>query len=214
MLVGDPTARASRNMKMQTCFRCYNAPNYGGDNAAPCADAKLDTEGFPTTTCPGGIRSNVLYPTCWDGVNLDSPDHKSHVAYPKGGPASFSGTTIGGGDCPSTHPVKIPQLMLEIVWDTRNFNNKADWPADGSQPFVLSTGDPTGFGQHGDYVFGWKDQSLQKAMDEAKGCMGSLCTSLKTQQPDAGNACAVKAVVKEEQDGWMKSLPGMEGMPM
>jgi hypothetical protein len=104
--------------------------------------------------------------------------------------------------------------MLEIVWDTRNFNNKADWPADGSQPFVLSTGDPTGFGQHGDYVFGWKDQSLQKAMDEAKGCMGSLCTSLKTQQPDAGNACAVKAVVKEEQDGWMKSLPGMEGMPM
>jgi hypothetical protein len=214
MLVGDPTARASRNMKMQTCFRCYNAPNYGGDNAAPCADAKLDTEGFPTTTCPGGIRSNVLYPTCWDGVNLDSPDHKSHVAYPKGGAASFSGTTIGGGDCPSTHPVKIPQLMLEIVWDTRNFNNKADWPADGSQPFVLSTGDPTGFGQHGDYVFGWKDQSLQKAMDEAKGCMGSLCTSLKTQQPDAGNACAVKAVVKEEQDGWMKSLPGMEGMPM
>jgi hypothetical protein len=214
MLTGDPTARKSRNMKMQTCFRCYNAPNYGGDNAAPCADAKLDTEGFPTTTCPGGIRSNVLYPTCWDGVNLDSPDHKSHVAYPKNGAASFSGTTIGGGDCPSTHPVKIPQLMLEIVWDTRNFNNKADWPADGSQPFVLSHGDATGFGQHGDYVFGWKDTSLQKAMDEAKGCMGSLCTSLKTQEPTAGNACSVKPVVKEEQDGWMKNLPGMDGMSL
>jgi hypothetical protein len=46
-------------------------------------------------------------------VNLDSPDHKSHVAYPKAGPASFSGTSVGG-DCPSTHPVKIPQLMLEV----------------------------------------------------------------------------------------------------
>ncbi|KAH7077471.1 hypothetical protein BKA63DRAFT_266317 [Paraphoma chrysanthemicola] len=213
MLVGDPTNRVSKNLKMQTCFRCYNANNFGGDNAAPCADAKLDTEGFPKTACPGGIRSNILYPTCWDGVNLDSPDHKSHVAYPSNGPASFSGTGTGGA-CPSTHPVKIPQLMLEIVWDTRNFNNKAEWPADGSQPFVLSTGDPTGYGQHGDYVFGWKDQSLQKAMDEAKGCMGASCGGLKTQQPDAGNACQVKARVKEDADGWMKELPGMEGMPM
>jgi hypothetical protein len=51
--------------------------------------------------------------SCWDGVNLDSPDHKSHVAYPKQGAASFSGTSVGG-DCPSTHPVKIPQVMLEV----------------------------------------------------------------------------------------------------
>jgi hypothetical protein len=44
--------------------------------------------------------------------------------------------------------------MYEVVWDTTGFNNKADWPADGSQPFVLSQGDPTGLGQHADYVFG------------------------------------------------------------
>jgi hypothetical protein len=50
---------------------------------------------------------------CWDGVNLDSPDHKSHVAYPTAGPATFSGSSTGGA-CPSTHPVKIPQLMLEV----------------------------------------------------------------------------------------------------
>lgn len=50
---------------------------------------------------------------CWDGKNLDSPDHKSHVAYPTNGPALFSGTGTGG-NCPSTHPVKIPQLMLEV----------------------------------------------------------------------------------------------------
>jgi len=106
---------------------------------------RLDTEGFPTSPCPGGIRSNILYPTCWDGVNLDSPDHKSHVAYPKNGPALFTGSSVGG-DCPSTHPVKIPQIMLEIVWDTTQFNNKAEWPTDSKkQPFVLSTGDNTGY---------------------------------------------------------------------
>lgn len=27
------------------------------------------------------------------------------------------------------------------MWDTTSFNNPNDWPADGQQPFVLSTGD-------------------------------------------------------------------------
>ncbi|KAF2014368.1 hypothetical protein BU24DRAFT_451437 [Aaosphaeria arxii CBS 175.79] len=212
MLVGDANKRAKEGsgLKSQTCFRCYTGPNFAGDNAAPCADGKLDTEAFPTAPCPGGIRSNILYPTCWDGKNLDSPDHKAHVAYPKAGPATFTGSSVGG-DCPSTHPVKIPQIMLEIVWDTRQFNNKADWPTDGSQPFVLSTGDPTGYGQHGDYVFGWKDDSLQRAMDEAKGCMGASCGGLKTQAVSVGNGCKVPSRVKEDiGDGWLSKLPGME----
>lgn len=210
MLVGDANARTKvgNGRKTQSCFRCYNAPNFGGDNAAPCQDATLDTEELPNKACLGGIRSNILYPTCWDGKNLDSPDHKSHVAYPSGGPAQFTGTSTGGA-CPSTHPVKIPQIMLEIVWDTTKFNNKADWPADGSQPFVLSTGDTTGYGQHGDYVFGWKADSLQKAMDDGKSCFGASCGGLKTQALDPASKCKVATRYPEDYDGWLKALPGM-----
>jgi hypothetical protein len=64
MLVGDANQREKRGdgMKSQTCFRCYNGPDFAGDNAAPCADATLDTEALPTGKCYG-IRSNVLYPT-------------------------------------------------------------------------------------------------------------------------------------------------------
>jgi hypothetical protein len=51
--------------------------------------------------------------SCWDGKNLDSPDHKSHVAYPVAGAQTFTGNSVGGA-CPSTHPVKIPQIMLEV----------------------------------------------------------------------------------------------------
>lgn len=40
MLVGDANNRVSKNLKSQTCFRCYTGPNFGGDNAAPCQDAK------------------------------------------------------------------------------------------------------------------------------------------------------------------------------
>ncbi|RDL32477.1 Uncharacterized protein BP5553_08933 [Venustampulla echinocandica] len=209
MLVGDATQRAKKGsgMKSQTCFRCFSGPNFGGDNASPCADAKLDTETLPAGQCLGGIRSNILYPTCWDGKNLDSPDHKSHVAYPSSGPATFTGSSTGG-DCPASHPVKIPQIMLEIVWDTKAFNNKADWPADGSQPFVLSTGDPTGYSQHGDYVFGWKGDSLQKAMDGGP-CTGASCANLKTQVIDGANKCKVPKRFPENYDGWIDRLPGM-----
>lgn len=42
MLAGDPTNRkVDSKMKMQNCFRCYTGPNFGGDNAAPCADNRF-----------------------------------------------------------------------------------------------------------------------------------------------------------------------------
>lgn len=203
MLVGDPNNRKPK-YKSQSCFRCYSGPNFGGDDMAPCADSRRDFEGFPPQPCPGGIRSNVLYPTCWDGKNLDSPNHQDHVAYPTAGPSNFLST----GNCPASHPIKIPQLMLEIVWDTTQFNNKADWPADGSQPFYLSTGDNTGYGQHGDYVFGWKDDSLQKAMD-ANGCFSANCGGLKGQEISVANSCQIKKTVQEDTEGWLTALPGV-----
>jgi hypothetical protein len=51
-------------------------------------------------------------------------------------------------------------------------------------------------------------------MDDAKGCMGASCGGLKAQDAAVGNKCAVQSRVKEDADGWMKDLPGMEGMPM
>jgi hypothetical protein len=209
MLVGDPMmrSRSGTSLKRQICFRCYTGPNFGGDVSAPCQDGKIDTEALPKAPCPGGIRSNIHFPTCWDGKNLDSPNHKDHVAYPTSGPATFLSL---GGTCPSTHPVRIPQLMYEVVWDTTPFNDKSQWPTDGSQPFYLSTGDNTGLGQHADYVFGWKGDSLQRAMDTS-GCMGAKCANLKTQTIDNARKCSVRTTVNEDENGWMTKLPG-DGM--
>ena len=44
------------------------------------------------------------------------------------------------GPCPASHPVRVPNVLYEIYWDTARFNDL--WPVDGSQPFVLSMGDP------------------------------------------------------------------------
>ena len=91
----------------------------------------------------------VTFPTCWDGVNLDSPDHQSHVAYaaipyePYADPIITRPYTPAQerGKCPDTHPVHLPQLMYEVIFDTTEFNDKSLWPEDGSQPLVFSMGD-------------------------------------------------------------------------
>ena len=111
------------------------------------------------------------------------------MAYPA------SGTFETGGACPSTHPVRMPQIMYEIMFDTRAFNNKAEWPADGSQPFVWSMNDTTGYGLHGDYLFGWKGDALQRAMDGK--CSGDRCAPLQRQTDQAAIDCIKSQSVQE-----------------
>jgi hypothetical protein len=192
MLVGDASFsnRDKARKFRQLSYTCMGSQ----------ADRTPETVGFPAGPCKLGIMANHRFPTCWDGVNLDSPNHQDHVAYPS------SGTFESGGPCPSTHPVKIPQLMLETVWDTSSFNNKAEWPADGSQPFVWSSGDSTGFSSHADYLFGWKADSLQKAMD---GHTYVSAPMLKTQSITEQNKCTVKNMVKENYDGCTSTAPSM-----
>lgn len=64
MLTGDSTQRKSDNLgkKMQQCYRCYTAENWGGSPYSPCMDPELDTDHFPNRPCAGGIRSNIIFP--------------------------------------------------------------------------------------------------------------------------------------------------------
>jgi hypothetical protein len=64
----------------------------------------------------------------------------------------------------------------------------------------------TGYGQHGDYVFGWKEGALQKAMDQR--CFGNTCAGLTTQSANVSTKCGVPQTVKEPVDGWLLDLPG------
>jgi hypothetical protein len=59
---------------------------------------------------PGYFSMQVNFPQCWDGVHLDSANHKSHMAYTvndtPGAPPGFAFS------CPSTHPKLLPQVTL------------------------------------------------------------------------------------------------------
>lgn len=108
------------------------------------------------------------------------------------------------GACPSSHPVRMPQVAYETLWDTSKFASM--WPSGTPNPFVLSyMGKDSGlnaYGSHADYVFGWKGDALQRAMDS--GCMFQGCENgnpLKSQSVAQMNACNVKPQVTEDIDG-------------
>ncbi|KAF9522184.1 hypothetical protein CPB83DRAFT_899858 [Crepidotus variabilis] len=211
MIVGNPFRRQndiSPNITASkaTSFRCFHSDQVGDGTPGWGLDDSFD---LPQTPCTGGIRSNIYFPQCWDGVNVDSPDHSSHVAHPVADPSTGAG--FFGTPCPPSHPVRLPVLFMEINWDTRPFNDPSLWPTDGSQPFVFSMGDPYGYGQHADYMFGWEGDSLQRAMDQCTSGTGIPwdCPALTVQDVDQMNSCRVPDKVPETVEGqFIQSLPG------
>ncbi|KAF5325985.1 hypothetical protein D9611_000243 [Ephemerocybe angulata] len=216
MITGNPMLRARKAVDTTSpeafslSFRCWETTGFtDASNSSPPGVGRYDTVNLPNKKCNGGIRANIFFPSCWNGKDLNPPDHSSHMAFFQGRVDTNAGIILMNGNCPSTHPVRMPLLFFETAWDTAKFNDQ--WPTDGSQPFVLSMGDPTGYGQHGDYVFGWEGNALQTAMDNCFDTLGlpDSCKQL-TQQSDADmNNCRVNTVVNERvEDSFLSALPG------
>lgn len=216
MISGNPFLRSKPNIDANspqawsTSFRCWQTSGFtDASNSSPPGAGSYDTVELPNRKCPSGIRAQIFFPACWDGKNLDSADHSSHVAFFQGRVDAGAGIILMKGTCPSTHPVRMPLLFFETVWDTGKFNNM--WPTDGSQPFVLSMGDPTGYGHHGDYVFGWEGDALQRAMNTCTDLLGlpDSCRTLAQQTDAQMNQCKQQPVVFESVEGtYLNELPG------
>ena len=103
-------------------------------------------------SCPDNrfLRLLVTFPDCWDGENLDSPNHIAHVAYST------------GGQCSAAHPVPIPQLQFSVEYDHTG-------PTDGLE--LASGGLLTG---HADFLNAWDPKKLAT---EVRSCLhrGVVC---------------------------------------
>lgn len=91
-------------------------------------------------TCPAGsmLESYLDFPQCWDGVNLDSANHKSHMAYPV------------NQACPASHPVPVPKLRQVLRY-----------PINGNPAnFRLASG--RGYTMHGDFFNAWPVPELER----------------------------------------------------
>ncbi|MGQ0849016.1 MAG: DUF1996 domain-containing protein [Actinomycetota bacterium] len=116
-----------------------------------CDGATMDHQAS-APTCPTGSRgleANVRFPDCWDGVNLDSSDHKSHLSY--------SVNIDGTYRCDAAHPVSLPFIHMIFRWD-------GQYPNGGS--VSLSNGSSLAF--HADFMNGWQQDRLVALVD---GCI-------------------------------------------
>lgn len=136
---------------------CFHGIGYKLDSDVYLSAERPD---FFPHQCPDGMRAQVFFPTCWDGKNLDSEDHVSHMAYPI--------ENFNDGSCPSTHPVKLVSLFYEMFVSVDQFPYQPG-------AWVWSFGDDTGLGFHGDFVDGWVDKTvLQSALDTCGDVSGIL----------------------------------------
>ncbi|KAI1485875.1 hypothetical protein F5X96DRAFT_290900 [Biscogniauxia mediterranea] len=137
----------------------FNCLNY-----LAAAEGSLYRHYMPTKSeldakCLNGTRIELAFPSCWNG-ELDSDDHKSHVAYPD---------MVTEGDCPDSHPRRLPSLFYETIWAT---NDESFVGRTGE--YFLSNGDPTGYGYHGDFMNGWDEDFLQSAIDQCTNLSGRV----------------------------------------
>ncbi|KAL5487513.1 hypothetical protein ACEPAI_5621 [Sanghuangporus weigelae] len=187
----------------------YNASNQE-DRAVNfvCLDYDGDStrsDQLPDKSCPDGLRAQVVFPSCWDGVNLDSEDHKSHMSYPLG-------TAPDSGDCPDSHPVKVIQLFNEWIFETNKFELQP-----GVKDFVFATGDESGLTFHADFVSAWDVDVLQAAIEQ---CTGSLFNGVENCPPfvpfideEKAKSCKIARRVEEDIDGPLTVLPGCNPVP-
>ncbi len=91
------------------------------------------------------LKGVIVFPSCWDGVRADSPDHRSHMAYPT------------GKGCPSGFPVRIPKIVFHINYGIH----------DGTGYTLMSDsgmGMSDGRSLHADFWNAWDQAALQQAV--------------------------------------------------
>jgi hypothetical protein len=129
MIAGDAKRQVATPRGAPGQFWCAGA----GGETGRSADGN-----WPVCAPTAELTYQLTFPDCWDGVHLDSPDHKSHV-----GPTGPDGTCASG-----RFPVAIPSLSFVI-----------GYPVSGTGAgFALSSGMASSM--HGDFMNAWETKPL------------------------------------------------------
>jgi hypothetical protein len=161
VVAGRPTARApQRGIVRWTCQDDHGQ----GAARVPSCESRF-------------VTLRITFPDCWDGRRLDSPDHRSHMAY-----NGANGMELGPQHCPASHPIVVPQLQLNVVY-----------PIHDGDGVTLASGSV--LTAHADFFNGWKPSVLRhrvhdilnrgKACDDYLGCttIGAPNTEPVTARP-------------------------------
>jgi hypothetical protein len=121
MIAGNQTAKRPQSLSV-VGWGC------GGFGAPP--------KSAVVPNCPSNraLHLRATFPGCWNGRDLDSADHKRHMAY------------AVGGRCARTHPVAVPTLVLIFLY-----------PETEQRRLLQASGR---YGAHADFMNGWDPETL------------------------------------------------------
>ncbi|MEU7918109.1 DUF1996 domain-containing protein [Micromonospora zamorensis] len=127
--------------------RQVDTPKNAGSNQFWCAgsaEVGRSADGNWPRCAPGGnLIFQLVFKDCWDGQNIDSPDHKSHMGDPV------------NGVCTGKYPVAVPDLSFMVNYESL-----------GGDGLSLSSGKPSSM--HGDFMNAWEPERLA---DLVKSCL-------------------------------------------
>lgn len=129
-----------------------------------CSTGAKKTDGtLPACAAGKSIRLVVAFPQCWDGVNLDSPDHQSHMAY-----LNYDSSRPGASVCPTSHPVLLPQVTQIYEYPVEKGENTLLWrlTSDG-----MVAGQKNGQSAHSDWMMAWDVTTMA---DMTKFCLNGM----------------------------------------
>ena len=150
MIAGNSKAKTASETAWAG-FKCHPGPN----------SKRQSWPDTPYITPPSGCEVGddltffVSFPQCWDGKNLDSPNHQDHMARPH------------NGSCPATHPVPIPEIGFNVHYIIKAGDKIDKWRLASDN---YSTSLPGGYSGHGDWVNGWDEASINGII---KNCLNA-----------------------------------------
>jgi hypothetical protein len=142
IVAGDPMKMAPTTGGPLTARWKCDVPNVGGT---------MYSQTIPD--CPAGttLYQEIYFPQCWDGKNLDSPDHKAHMAYPINVRNEGDSRNWSHYECPVTHPVVVPHLSFNASWKITEAGQAKNYRLSADSDLAL----PAGLRSHADAFIMW-----------------------------------------------------------
>ena len=143
MLAGNPKATTPAQNEHATYTCLSRTPFFGWKSSIPACNIGET------------MQMKISFPQCWDGKDLDSPNHKDHMAY--------SGRDIPTANrCPTTHPVSIPLIAINMNYKVTMLNAHKILRLASDNYGQEYQG---GLSGHADWVSGWNQVFIQGVVD-------------------------------------------------
>lgn len=156
------------------------------NNGIKPIDENLRAKNIPDviSNCPVGTRLtlNIDGPDCWDGVNLDSPDHRTHVSHSQ---YFTDAKGVSVEKCDAAHPYHMPKVSIIALYVTDANFAAGKWHLSSDE---MVPGVKAGTTFHADYIEGW---SPTVRLGWEKNCIDA---HMSCQGGDLGDGTQIKGM--------------------